>query len=82
MEQMGIPILVPERPIMASDDFAVFLEAFPGCYVNFGGRSDRENISHNPHNSRFFLNETSFLPVVEFFTRYTAEQLWYGKEDR
>jgi len=75
MEHMRIPVIVPERPIMASDDFALFLDAFPGCYVNFGGRSDRADASCNPHNSRFFLDEKGFLPVTEFFVRYAAERL-------
>ena len=75
MEKSGIRVETPELPAMASDDFAVFLAAFPGCYVNIGARSDRPDASPVPHNSRFFLDESGFLPITEFFVRCALDFL-------
>ena len=75
MEKSGLRVEAPERPVMASDDFALFLTSFPGCYVNIGARSGRPDASPIPHNTWFFLDESGFLPITEFFVRYALDFL-------
>ena len=75
MEQVGLRVVESDGPGMASDDFALFPAAFPGCYVNIGARSDRPGTSHVIHNTRLFLEESAFLPIAEFFTAFAADLL-------
>ena len=67
---------VPLAPAnMGSDDFSFMTSEIPGCYVMFGARSDRPEASTNHHNTKFFLDEKGFAPVVEFFTQYAYDLL-------
>ena len=75
MEEMGLKVVKPEYPGMGSDDFGYFTQAYPGCYFNFGASSDRPDAAHNLHNTKLFYEEKGFLPIVEFFVRYTADFL-------
>lgn len=45
----------------------------PACYVQIGAQSTLEGTSSNHHNTKFFLDEKGFLPVVEFFTQYVVD---------
>jgi carboxypeptidase Ss1 len=75
MEKAGLKVVIPQDPGMGSDDFAVYQLTYPGCYVNIGAKSDRPGASPVHHNTKFFLDEKGFLPVVEFFVNYAAEQM-------
>lgn len=75
MENLGMKVVEPENPGMGSDDFAVYQLDFPGCYFNVGAKSDRPDASPNHHNTKFFLDEKGFLPVVEVFVGYAKKYL-------
>ena len=66
----GVSYEAREEPGMGSDDFCYFSEKFRSCYFQFGAKSDRPGTSPNHHNTKFFLDEKGFLPVVEFFLQY------------
>ena len=58
---MGHEAVETSRPVMASDDMALFLEARPGCYFRVGiGASDGPVAPH--HNPNFLMDESG-LPV-------------------
>ncbi len=58
---MGEENVAPLKPIMGSDDMALFLKAAPGCYFVVGsGSTTRETFPH--HHPRFDIEEGS-LPV-------------------
>lgn len=75
IKDIGANYVQLDTPNMGSDDFSEFTNAFPGCYVTFGAMSDRPDASTNHHNTKFFLDEKGFLPVVEYFTAYALEFL-------
>ena len=58
---------------MGSDDFSFMTVGVPACYVQIGAQSTLEGTSSNHHNTKFFLDEKGFLPVVEFFTQYVVD---------
>ena len=61
VEEMGAEAIEEGRPVMASDDVALFLEQRPGCYFRVGiAPPDREPVPH--HNPHFYLDEAG-LPV-------------------
>ena len=74
-KEVGIEVVKAEKPNMGSDDYGHFNNAFPGCYVSIGAQSDRPDASGNHHNTKFFLDEKAFLPIVEFFTAYAVDYL-------
>jgi amidohydrolase len=60
-EELGEAAVPPGKPVMASDDMALFLEARPGCYFRVGiAPHDREPAPH--HNPHFYMDEAG-LPV-------------------
>ena len=60
-ESMGHEAVETSRPVRASDDMALFLEARPGCYFRVGiGASDGPVAPH--HNPNFLMDEAG-LPV-------------------
>jgi len=61
VDEMGAEHVPEGRPVMASDDMALFLEQRPGCYFRVGiGPADREPAPH--HNPHFYMDEAG-LPV-------------------
>ena len=74
-EKVGFTLVPPHDPTCGSDNFAEFVEAFPGFYCDTGARCHREGASGNHHNPRFDLDETAFRRVVEFFAAFTADYL-------
>ena len=60
-ESMGHGAVETSRPVMASDDMALFLEARPGCYFRVGiGAPGQPVVPH--HNPNFLMDEAG-LPV-------------------
>lgn len=56
--------------VMASEDFARFLQKIPGCYVNIGGNCDLEKGATYPlHNAHFDYNDR----ILETGARYLQE---------
>ncbi len=73
VEAIGCTYIPADQPEMGSDDQSFVALGFPSCYVTFGARSDRPGVSGIHHNSKFFLDEKGFLPVLEFFIRYVQD---------
>jgi len=71
MNECGLKAVMVPTPAMGSDDYSYFTEAFEGFYCYFGAKSDKPDTSSNNHNSRFFLDESAFAKIVEFFIAYT-----------
>lgn len=56
--------------VMASEDFARFLQKIPGCYVNIGGKCDEEQGETYPlHNAQFDYNDR----ILEIGAKYLEE---------
>ncbi|NCB42304.1 MAG: amidohydrolase [Clostridia bacterium] len=56
------------RPLMASEDFGVFLRHIPGCFVLLGGgKSKNPNENIPPHNSMYDYNDDILLTGASFF---------------
>jgi amidohydrolase len=56
LDELGAAHVPEGKPVMASDDMALFLEARPGCYFRVGiAPTDREPAPH--HNPHFYMNE-------------------------
>ncbi|MBR2990629.1 MAG: amidohydrolase [Solobacterium sp.] len=75
MAEIGTTYYPMPTPNTGSDDFSYMTAAYPGCYVQFGCKPDRPDAIPAHHNTRFFLDEKGFLPVVEFFVTYAAKYL-------
>ncbi|HKI98802.1 MAG TPA: M20 family metallopeptidase [bacterium] len=61
-EEVGADHVAEGKPVMASDDMALFLEQRPGAYFRVGvGPADREPAPH--HNPNFYMDEAG-LPVA------------------
>ena len=73
--EIGTQLYEMPTPNTGSDDFSFLTSVFPGVYVQFGCRPDRPDAIPAQHNSKLFLDEKGFLPVVEFFVTYTAKYL-------
>ena len=74
-KQCGLNVEMLSLPNMGSDDYSYFTEAYEGFYCFFGAHSDMPGTSDNNHNSRFFLDESAFAKIVEFFIAYTDKYL-------
>ena len=74
-EKVGLKVVKPDQPNMGSDDFGHFNMSFPSCYVSIGAKSDMPGTSCNHHNTKFFLDEKGFLPIVEYFTTFAVDYL-------
>ena len=73
MEEIGLKYVEMPEENMGSDDFSFMTVGVPACYVQIGAQSTLEGTSSNHHNTKFFLDEKGFLPVVEFFTQYVVD---------
>lgn len=62
-------ITEPERPSMASEDFAVYLQNTPGCFFWVGSQNKNSDINYSLHNPLFDLDESQLIKAVEIFVR-------------
>lgn len=60
------------EPDMGSDDFADFVNAFPGMYA-FLGIAESLETAFPHHHPQFHIDETALKYGVEFFVRYAKE---------
>ncbi len=66
--------VLPLRPIMGSDDMALFLKAAPGCYFVVGsGSSDRPTYPH--HHPKFDIEESSLAIGAKLMARTAFDYL-------
>ena len=75
IQEIGTGLYELPTPNTGSDDFSFMTSVYPGVYVQFGCMSNEPGTLPAHHNSRFFLNEKGFLPVVEFFVAYAVKYL-------
>lgn len=74
-QQVGLTLIDGNDPAAASDNFAEFLAAFPGFYLNLGVHSSRPGTSGNHHNPTFDVDESVLKKGMEFFTAHTMALL-------
>lgn len=60
--------------LMGSEDFGLFIEKVPGCYVLLGNIRGNEKDTPN-HNSRYDYNDDILLPGAEFFAELVRRRL-------
>ncbi|WP_068304223.1 M20 aminoacylase family protein [Pararhodobacter sp. CCB-MM2] len=60
-------------PSTAGDDFAVFSQEVPGCYVWLGNGPARDGALH--HNTRYDFNDAAIAPGVAFWTQLVRSEL-------
>lgn len=73
--EIGLKLEDSLDPSAGSDNFAEFLAAFPGFYMNLGSHSSRPGTSGNHHNPTFDVDESVFKKDVELFVVYTQRFL-------
>ena len=69
-KELGLTVLAPPNPNLASDNFADFLQAFGGFYASFGAHSHRPGTSGNHHNPTFDMDEAAMPLWGEFLAEY------------
>jgi len=74
-QQIGLTLIDDLDPGAGSDNFAEFLAAFPGFYLNLGAHSARPGTSGNHHNPTFDLDESVLKKGMEFFLTYAQQFL-------
>ncbi|MBQ2697744.1 MAG: amidohydrolase [Clostridia bacterium] len=74
-QQVGFQLAPPHDPTCGSDNYADFLEAFPGFYCDTGANCKAPGASGNHHNPHFDLDESAFRRVVEFFCAFAVRFL-------
>lgn len=72
---IGLKLADDLDPSAGSDNFAEFLAAFPGFYMNLGTHSSRPGTSGNHHNPTFDVDESTFKKDMELFVLYTQQFL-------
>ena len=73
--RQGLTVLPPADPQAASDNYANFLNAFPGFYTMLGAHSELPGTSGNHHNPTFCLNEDCMKLGIAFMAEYAWEFL-------
>ena len=73
--EIGLKLADDLDPSAGSDNFAEFLAAFPGFYMNLGTHSNRPGTSGNHHNPTFDVDESTFKKDMELFVLYTQRFL-------
>lgn len=74
-EEMGFHVTIPEYPNIGSDNYADFLEAFPGFYCFVGSMKGGENLSNHHHHPKFDIDESSLDASAKFMAEYAARFL-------
>ena len=74
-EKMGLNVITPEYPNIGSDNYADFLEAFPGFYCFAGSMKEGDQVSANHHHPRFDIDERSLDISAEFMAEYAVRFL-------
>lgn len=69
-KELGLTVLAPPNPNLASDNFADFLQAFGGFYASFGAHSHRPGTSGTHHNPTFDMDEAAMPLWGEFLAEY------------
>lgn len=68
-------VQILEKPILAGEDFAYYLEEVKGAYVLLRNPLHVEGIAYPHHNGRFGLNEEHFIKGVKFFVQAVNDYL-------
>ena len=66
-EEMGLNLVPACDPSAGSDNFAEFLEVFPGFYAVLGSYTELPNTSGNHHNATFYVDDACLPLGVAFF---------------
>ena len=68
-------VQVLQKPILASEDFAYYLEEKKGAYVFLRNPLYVDGIAYPHHNGKFGLNEKYFINGVKFFVQAVHDYL-------
>lgn len=64
------------QPLMGSEDFGVFSQMIPGCYVLIGNGDDSEGVGNVPlHNSSYDFNDKILKIGAEYFAELVKVRL-------
>lgn len=72
---LGPEANVPLAPIMASDDFAIYLESIPGMYGSLGYRNVDKGSIHPPHHPDYTIDEACLAYGVALHTQVALDAL-------
>lgn len=74
-KRLGLYVIEQKNPEMGSDDYAEFLDSFPGFYCLTGAQSKLPDVSGNHHNPKFCIDEGCIITGMTFLGTYAAEYL-------
>lgn len=73
--ELGLTVVTPEYPNIGSDNYADFLEAFPGIYCFVGSRREDGDFNENHHHPKFDIDERSLDISAELMAEYAVRFL-------
>ncbi|ERJ98596.1 amidohydrolase [Treponema socranskii subsp. socranskii VPI DR56BR1116 = ATCC 35536] len=59
--------VIPFEKIMGSDNYACYLQEFPGFYAFIGIRNEAKGIGYAHHSSKFDMDESALANAVRFY---------------
>ncbi|MFA5858802.1 MAG: M20 family metallopeptidase [Elusimicrobiota bacterium] len=80
LENSGIvDVRVIDKPSMGGEDFSVYLNHYPGCFVYAGtGNNAKPATLHQWHHSRFDIDEKGIRPAAEALAYVVRQMLVKG----
>jgi amidohydrolase len=70
-----------DRPMLAGEDFASYLEVIPGCFFFVGAAGDDATQAAPHHNPRFCLDETAFELATSLLEAVAREALAHAIQE-
>jgi metal-dependent amidase/aminoacylase/carboxypeptidase family protein len=67
---LGTSSVLPAEPMMTGEDFSIFVQAVPGCFLRLGGRFPGQPL-RNHHDPHFDVDERA-LPIGAAILAETA----------
>lgn len=71
----GLVLDADQQPICASDDYAYYLQKYPGFYGFLGAMNEAKGIVWTQHNTKFDIDEAALKKGYEFMSCYAADFL-------
>lgn len=75
VEVVGPEAVIPNPPVMGSEDFSHFTNALPSAIFQLGGANPGEGISASLHNPHFDIDEAALPLGVEIFLHILRNEL-------
>ena len=71
--QFGSRYVLEDQPVMGSEDFAVYLQKIPGCFIKTGTQKLQDGLWYPHHHCKFDLDEQGLILGAEGLARITLE---------